>query len=476
MARLTDLPNELIHDIAILVSGDDSLGALAHVNMQISRVVYPLLLRHWKQGPYTPDLGLLALRLLRHPEDRVRVLSLDFGELVIKHVDTRFTSTCPVPLMRENLYALAKAAKETVPDFAESTGEWVERIKRGDSDAIAVLVLSWTTRVTRISFGVLDVSSPNSEALILRFINWTVHGIFKGQHGEGIGMPLTRLQYLHVKSWSSHAGHLTAQLFASVLDLPELKTVKLGAPGASISLIFGHLLWAMPYPEGSSNVEELSLEATEVLEHELLDMVKVLRHLRVLSYTRDLGGFDHENYRLLSQCILHHAESLERLCLRRNKVVEWWEVWPIIGHGCNMVLVRCLQQLSNLKSLSIDLKDLFGLMYERLSTSAFLVMWLPISLERLTLTTHLREYPGGTTPSPETYPSIVEAIRSLLGEVGHGCKFNKLNYLDVSGVVPRPEERDAIAAMCAAKGIKAPKLSSDWEGPSVDSHRFYQLS
>ncbi|KAL3590663.1 hypothetical protein FPOAC2_12861 [Fusarium poae] len=140
MALLTDLPNELLHEIMVIASKDGfhhkRLKNFALVNKQLRTVAFPLLVRLWNNYYGKPKLGLLALHLLRYPQHRSQLRTLIFQNYYADKGSQspsgyRATFYQTLPHRPEILNELAEEAKRTLPDLAESSEGWIDRIRQG---------------------------------------------------------------------------------------------------------------------------------------------------------------------------------------------------------------------------------------------------------------------------------------------------------------------------------------------------------
>jgi hypothetical protein len=76
-----------------------------------------------------------------------------------------------VPLRREILTKLAEEAERTMPDLAESSDSWVNRIREGYTDAVLVMVLAWTTQLKHLHLRSQGFGSSVEEALLGRCVS-----------------------------------------------------------------------------------------------------------------------------------------------------------------------------------------------------------------------------------------------------------------------------------------------------------------
>ncbi|OBS19900.1 hypothetical protein FPOA_11625 [Fusarium poae] len=159
MALLTDLPNELLHEIMVIASDDGfhhkRLKKFALVNKQLRTVAFPLLVRLWNNYYGKPKLGLLALHLLRYPQHRSQLRTLIFQNYYADKGSQspsgyRATFYQTLPHRPEILNELAEEAKRTLPDLAESSEGWIDRIRQGQVGAILALILAWATSLTTV--------------------------------------------------------------------------------------------------------------------------------------------------------------------------------------------------------------------------------------------------------------------------------------------------------------------------------------
>ncbi|CEI41472.1 unnamed protein product [Fusarium venenatum] len=151
MTGLIDLPNELLEEIFLLATCDDQrqLSRAAVVNKRIQQVAFPLL--KWRRISKF-EVGSLALHLLRHLYHRPLVRTLVLYTLSTLNVLERNPNDGTRANLRpETLAELAEAAERTMPDLAEFSEGWIDRIDDGIIDVVLALILAWANRLTEVS-------------------------------------------------------------------------------------------------------------------------------------------------------------------------------------------------------------------------------------------------------------------------------------------------------------------------------------
>ncbi|PCD32169.1 hypothetical protein FGRA07_09421 [Fusarium graminearum] len=247
MVLLTDLSNELLEEIILLATRGDQ----------------ECLREKWRRECES-EVALLALHLLRHPHHRSHVRTLEFNTLSTLHSVGRVPSWSPIATRvgprPETLAELAEAAERTFPPNLAS--RWSHRIRNGCADAIAALILAWSTRVTEVGFALSpftqeddglylsddevyhsdddevefalpsptreDDDMEHSNGMMMQFINWAAQNI---STTESEDLSLSEVQHLRMRTRMN--GYGETELASSVFQLPKLKT--LGTLGLKVS-------------------------------------------------------------------------------------------------------------------------------------------------------------------------------------------------------------------------------------------------
>ncbi|KAM0241588.1 hypothetical protein ACHAPO_001274 [Fusarium lateritium] len=183
MFRLFDLPDELLNEIVLFVSDDGSdktsLKSLTLTNKRLQSFSSPLLMSHWHNycGPYNyrgdHEFGLLALHLLRNPQHRSQLRSLKFQNY---WTGRYLHNVCEVfsrdQFITEEMTAeMADEAERTVPDLADFSEGWIDRVDEGMVDAVLALVLAWANRLTEVSLDFRGRYESVDKAVICRSLS-----------------------------------------------------------------------------------------------------------------------------------------------------------------------------------------------------------------------------------------------------------------------------------------------------------------
>ncbi|KAJ4135056.1 hypothetical protein NW768_004669 [Fusarium equiseti] len=467
MVRLiTHLPNELLREILLFASTYDRvcpLRDLALVNKQIRQVAFPLLVRHWERERsfQQPHLGLLALHLLRHPEHRTQVKTLNFMSPSTRDCDEAGSilyDQSPVRLQPESLVELARAAGKAIPNLAQSSN-WTGRIRMGCFHALAVLVLAWTTRVTDVA---MELPRPNvcfqindSYVMMLKFFHEAAQQVYTRGQNEAREMLLAEVQRLHIETWEAGLYRFGSAKFPlSVFRLPKLKR-----------LYIEHLelenSQEVTIPRGCSTVEELFLGRSKVKGASLRKILAACPKLRVLHYAWFDIILEFPDKRIIRDALIEEAGSLEELHL---DLMTYTYLHPTSrlhfgATGNGTVVEQSFKTLSHLRKFTLDLEDLSKRFEDpREIMPDFLTTQLPASLEELTLTwcnpwKKCLEEDFMSLDGIDIWLGVVVAIRTLLEEAGPGCKFDKLRLLDVTEILVGSQQMEEFVELGRSKGI-----------------------
>ncbi|CAG7559932.1 unnamed protein product [Fusarium equiseti] len=453
------LPDELLREICLFASTYDRvcpLRALALVNKQIRQVAFPLLVRHWERDSsfHQPHLGPLALHLLRYPEHRSHVKTLNFMSPSTRKKNLRGQTVydqSPVRLRSESLAELARAAQEALPNLAQSSN-WVGRIQIGGFHAVAVLVMAWATRVTDVAMELprtyVDGQMSDSHGMMMKFFYGAVQKVSTS------GMPLAEVQRLEIETWEMESrldGVVASPL--SVFQLPKLKRLHIKHLEMTGSQDF-------PIPRGCSTVEELFLECSKVSGAALRKLLAACSRLRVLHYVWHSMILENQK-RAIRDALIEEAGSLEELRLDLESYFNLTSFLQLyFGAADNgMVIEQSFKSLSHLRKITLDLEDLPRRIEDaREYMPDFLTSQLPAFLEELTLTwdnprMNCLEERLIARRGPDFWLSIVVVIKTLLGEAGPGCKFSKLRSLDVTQILGGSKEMEKVVELGRSKGV-----------------------
>ncbi|RBR10618.1 uncharacterized protein FIESC28_09393 [Fusarium coffeatum] len=453
------LPNELLREICLFASTYDRfcpLRDLALVNKQIRQVAFPLLVRHWERDSsfQQPHLGLLALHLLRYPEHRSQVKTLNFMSPSTRKTNPRrqtLYDQSPVRLRPESLAELARAAQEALPNLVQSSN-WIGTIQIGGFHAVAVLVMAWATRVTDVAMELprpyVDGQMSGSHGMMMKFFYGAVQKVSTS------GMPLAEVQRLEIETWERESRLDGVVAFPlSVFQLPKLKKFHIKHLEMTGSQDF-------PIPRGCSTVEELFLDCSKVTGAALRKLLATCSRLRVLHYVW-FSVVQGAQRRAIRDALIEEPGSLEelRLDLKSYLSLNSFFILCFAAADNGMVIEKSFKSLSHLRKLTLDLEDLPPRIEDsRKFMPDLLTSQLPASLEELTLTWGNRqmnclEERLIALRGPDFWLSVVVVIKTLLEEAGPGCKFNKLRYLDVTQILVGSKEMENVVELGRSKGV-----------------------
>ncbi|CVL07692.1 uncharacterized protein FMAN_14570 [Fusarium mangiferae] len=379
MARLTDIPNEILTNIFTHLSdiNHSSIFDVTLVNKHFNQLASPLRVRHWSdEGHYgyydgespCPPISRLALELLRHPEYRLQVKTLSFSWFQRGHD----RDAARVPMKVENLQMLAWAAEEVVPTLAESTYLYY-RILEDCDDAIAVLVLAWATNLTSLSVTIpcFDVNPGYDEGtLVLRFVKQLALRFDSDDLKPNAPLPLAKLQELDFRhdNIESIVGLKYLTPFLHLPNLKNLKTYRLGDQeyNDTEESVQNYIRdkYCMPFPRGTSSIESITIKESTMSSEGLSDLLGSCSSLRYfyLHFSFDLEE-NTRNWTTLARSLVQHAASLEELHLCvDNCDVEW--VGDAVGDGADdfepIDFKDCYHHLTGLKVLRAPMPQLSG--------------------------------------------------------------------------------------------------------------------
>ncbi|KAI1036138.1 hypothetical protein LB504_011545 [Fusarium proliferatum] len=379
MARLTDIPNEILTNIFTHLSdiNHSSIFEVTLVNKHFNQLASPLRVRHWSdEGHYgyydgespCPPISRLALELLRHPEYRLQVKTLSFSWFQRGHD----RDAARVPMKVENLQMLAWAAEEVVPTLAESTYLYYQILEDCD-DAIAVLVLAWATNLTSLSVTIpcFDVNPGYDEGtLVLRFVKQLALRFDSDDLKPNAPLPLAKLQELDFRhdNIESIVGLKYLTPFLHLPNLKNLKTYRLGDQeyNDTEESVQNYIRdrYCMPFPRGTSSIESITVKESTMSSEGLSDLLGSCSGLRYfyLHFSFDLEE-NTRNWTTLARSLVQHAASLEELHLCvDNCDVEW--VGDAVGDGADdfepIDFKDCYHHLTGLKVLKAPMPQLSG--------------------------------------------------------------------------------------------------------------------
>ncbi|KAM0238874.1 hypothetical protein ACHAP5_008563 [Fusarium lateritium] len=477
MTCITDLPNEIL-DKAFTFLADTSRKSilnLCFVNARLNRIAFPLLVRHWsnrqaEKETQEPPIELFALLLLRHPELRKKVEALNFGQLQPFH---HFN---PVQLRPENLAALAEAAAEDVLLPSVQLTRLCEQIHQGCEDAIAVLVLAWTTRLTHLEFtNPRFCPEEGKDFMLLQFIKQAVCRLQDKEADSTESLPLGKLHHL-----TFHGQEFTSMRYLTTFfHLPKIESLTITGmhDGCKYDIDYGRTVelenlvsssvvakdYTLPLPVGTSTVQDIVLENTGCLQAllpELLSACQALRKLR-LHFVPALDEDELPYFEDLSQVLKKNAESLEELDM---DILESWTDLPLhqILLQRRPLLQSAIPHLFRLKILSVPLTSFFNKHRSVKKTEFYFGSeLLPRSVEYLK-----PRYPyliSIWVTKNATVKPFLDGMIDLLDEAGPGRKFSSLKVLDLSETFcddPTMVQIGMIKSMAVARGVTV-LLNSD---------------
>ncbi|KAM0244221.1 hypothetical protein ACHAP5_006434 [Fusarium lateritium] len=471
MVRLLDIPNEIIEHILTFVSDTDhsTIFNVALVNKHLSEAVRPLRVRHWSDdGDYgyhyrvSPCLPIsrLALELLRQPELRTRVKSLNFTFLQSPvNFDPSREQLSP-----ENLELLAVAAGKALPDLAK-TSKLCESILGGWDDALAVLVITWATNLTRLGISVpffqpspeLDNGQdPEDEVLILRYAKQLALQFNDKDFKTGTPLPLAKLHHLEFRHWDTEndvdAGYPTPFLYLP--NLRSLKTYRTGDegyddPDERIKTLL-EKTYMMPFPVGTSPIETVVCEESTSTSEGLSSLMRACTGLK--SFHLDFSQVLIDNARSgkqLARDLLHHASTIEELVLPLDDECDL--ALREEPEDDSISLEESYKHLKKLKKFTVPMLDLFhGSQGGNGLNGKIITSLVPESVEYLKL---MNSFICCNWKSrKEEAEQCAAGMVTLLEETGPNGRLCNLKTLDLSfGMVNDPNMEDIVQAKSLAE-------------------------
>ncbi|KAM0224240.1 hypothetical protein ACHAPA_004099 [Fusarium lateritium] len=471
MVRLTDIPNEIIEYILTFVSDTDhsTIFNVALVNKHLSDAVRPLRVRHWSDdGHYgyhhrvSPCLPIyrLALELLRRPELRTRVKSLNFTFLQ-SPVDL---DPSREQLSPENLELLAVAAAEFLPDLAK-TSKLCESILGGWDDALAVLVINWATNLTRLGISVpffeaspeLDNGSqPEDEVLTLRYAKQLALQFSDKDFKTGKPLPLAKLQHLEFRHWDTE-NNVDVRYLTPFLYLPSLKSLKTYRTGDEgyddpDERIKAHTekTYMMPFPVGTSPIETMVCEESTSTSEGLSSLMRACRGLKSfhLDFAQDLID-NSRSGKQLGRDLLHHASTIEELILPLDDTCDL--ALHEEPEDDAISLEESYKHLKKLKKFTVPMLDLFyGSQGGNGLNGKIITSLVPESVEYLKLMNS--SICCNWKSRKEEAEQCAAGMVTLLEETGPNRRLRNLKTLDLSfGMLNDPDMEDIVKAKSLAE-------------------------
>lgn len=241
IATLETVPNEVLHEIFLHVAaghiGHDGFSfpisvphpllPVAQVNRRFNTVASPLLVRNWHLRPADESGAKFVLHLLKHPDLRSQVKSLDLFEREFRpparfrtEIQTYHNRAPGAPGDRwpesfcstAELERLAQSAETTCPRLAcwvheDEEHSWADQIRQGLPRAIAALALAWATELQELHL-MVDEGTPAEPGLwMMRLVKMAV-GVLSPLGGEGPGLPppsvFTKLRFVSLGQSSTY--------------------------------------------------------------------------------------------------------------------------------------------------------------------------------------------------------------------------------------------------------------------------------
>ncbi|KAF5656487.1 hypothetical protein FHETE_10982 [Fusarium heterosporum] len=436
MAVLSDLPDETLERVVEFITNDrESLDNVSLVNSRFDKIVFPLPVRTWSnsQESAEPSIALFALHLLRHPELRKQVQSLDLGYLRPFHEPPLDSELSP-----EHLTALANAAAQDVA-LPEA---WLEKlcsqIRQGCEDALAVLILAWSTRLTQLS-----ITTPHFDPefgcdfMLLIFTKKAVYRLLD-KTGE-MEVPLQQVRHVTFQSWNrlQDIGRSYARMF---FHLPMIKTIttheisddmdeRIDDDRTPTSVLQNY---GLSLPIGLSTVQELIMTRSGLLGCGLSKFISACRPLEkvVIHVDHDLANGAMPDQEELASALMRHKRSLTELHLD----MDGWGCSAsshCIRPGIGPILQDLYQSLSSIRGLTMTISHLFD------DTPPGDEESIKIKLDRIPRSTHslklhCRSYIENWTSNDVFMEPYLEGVIELLEEAGPQGQLSELRVFDLS--------------------------------------------
>ncbi|OBS25164.1 hypothetical protein FPOA_05699 [Fusarium poae] len=482
MANITSLPDEVLEHIFIYVTDRqyDDIFEVCLVNKRFCEIATPLRVRHWSDcglfsihgtPPSHTTISRLALELLRQPELRLQVRSLNFDW--IRRDEGKET---PRHLIRpENLELLAKAAKETLPDLASST-DLCEKICQGWDDGIAVLVLAWTTNLSSLGLTIPSYTQSKDDddyrLLVLYFTKQLALRFDCHDPKTASPLPLEKLDTLDFRHWDVD-GEIHVKHLSPFLHFPNLKNLNTSFIGDNqgrdlsyivVSTDNNHL---MPFPERTSSLESIYMDEPKLSNSGIRSLLHACKNLKVFSM--DASEIGTRSSTMLVRSLVEHSSTLEevRLFIQDGEDDRQWIPDSADGHD----LPECYRKLKKLKRVGIPMQHLYHRDDANTLTTAKLNLGrLPESLEhlvvfhqklhfaRVQMEYFLEELSGEILETFESdrHQALVD-MRRLLEETGPRGRLKNLKTVDFSDALlddPMVDEIRKVKDLAKERGVE----------------------
>ncbi|CAH0044345.1 unnamed protein product [Clonostachys solani] len=444
MTTLLDLPNEVLSRIAERLSDADhkALFSLIYVNKRLNIITTPFLVRRWPPVErdaleHSPGYDRFVLHLLRNPTLRRYISLLDAGDFSTRE-DRDDVETA---VSRDELEEIATAGLRDWPALAELS-EWREQISEGIQDAFVVLILLWARDLVEFDFTVPLIGLirlDGEEQLTLGFVS-QVARMFSGSSEGAIldHLPLAKLQSVQYKHGDTEFG-VQGKYAAPFFYLPNLRTFF----GFRIEMAPSHIeesfedgdgdqsTYLTEFPVGTSTVEEIILNTSDVCLEGLTTLVRACRRLRTfaLHYGPVLDTREVDSSRL-AELLLARADSLQNLAL------DWGEspTLEITAQG-PLKIEQCFHQLHRLEYLELALYMLCE--ESEIDGQAFISLnsqLLPKSLRCLCLVGNA----DWRLKNEVALTKLVDSIEAFMLKCGPGGEFPHMEALELIYLTYRP--------------------------------------
>ncbi|KAF4456669.1 hypothetical protein F53441_1225 [Fusarium austroafricanum] len=390
MAHFFDLPDEIVQRIfELLLPSRVSLRNIGRLSRRFTNVTSPLLVREWanRRGFISdPCIQRLALHLLRYPNLRKHVKILDLNVLTPISLHVAVLNE----LNAESLAALAEAAAQDVVLPPGLLSILCQQIRQGCEDAIAVLVLAWSTKLTHLSITVEE----GRDLMTLRFIKQAVCRLRDDTIETAELLPLSQVRHIVFRGPGS--GRSVAMKYVTpFFHLPNIESLEtyglrdgqFAQPDNSTMQGDQDDNYALPFPAGTSTVKDIIISQAQSLGDGFSPFISTSRELRKLVILMDV----HESFgsspeqKDLARIIRKHKDSLKQLELyispERNQR-NACSVYPRLDYSS--LLQKSFQHLSQVWRLSIAMTDLFELRtHERVNPIRIALGRIPPSIKHI---------------------------------------------------------------------------------------------
>ncbi|CAH0044171.1 unnamed protein product [Clonostachys solani] len=445
---LLSLPPEIqTHILAHLVSsfGKPSIHAVLRTCKRLYEIALPLSVHVYRNAAPFSDGGGVCSRARN--VQFLRYIVISKPELA-KHVKTiilgRFSSeNNPATHMKdiaqpqdiictkEELLVYQHAIEDVLDHLnydrnSNWSGEWVEDLSKGCSDAQVALIMLICPNIQTLLFE--QATEPRQFIRLLQMVG-SLNSL-KPPHGKlNISqptIPLSKVEDVFHEATDFEEGYeMFHEQGPAIFHLPRLRFYE-------GNLIYGDMLAAEKFDRlqpGSSPVEEITLRASTVAGPALMSILKACRALKKFEYTHNsfIKYYNRMKPREILEALLLHSETLEDV--RVNMHDEWDKGWEWQDHPECLYMGTQLSQLHSLKTLTVSSQCLTGILPGPPVNNDSYQPPMPIQIE---------EAPTLIECLPESLESlkilgcgeaIWETATELLRTVEQGVRFTKLTYI-----------------------------------------------